>query len=493
MPDNTTKTLQKKIASGLFWNISEKASLHGLKFLVSILLARILEPTQFGIIGMLSLLMEISQAILDSGFGSALIQKKDTTHQDYCSIFYFNMAMGIFLTGLLCLIAPLIAQFFNQPMLIGLTRFLALNIFFNGFGLVQASIFSKEMKFKNLFLINFFAAMLSGIIGIVLAYRGFGVWSIAFQSVFSTFFINLFLWLFNSWRPTLTFSVDSVKSMFPFGSRLLVTDVLSKAFDNLYQTLIGKYYTVADVGYYSNSRSMINALINISSGSLSKVLLPSFSPLQDEKQRLKNGYRKAIRYSSFLFFPLIIGLFAIVDNLIPLLLTDKWIGSIPILKLLCLVNLLYPIDLINLNVLKVKGRMDIYLYISLIRKVFEIIAILLTTRIGIIAMLYGQIVNSVIDFFIYGFTTSMMIPYKTFDQFKDFMPTLIASSIMGAIMLLVGYLNIDSLIIIILLKGVTGLIIYISICLLLDPHLVKEVLSLSAKFINQFAKMVKEE
>ena len=485
MITDTTGTLKRKITSGLFWNLIEKASLHGLKLLVSILLARILEPSQFGIIGMLTLLMAISQSILDSGFGSALIQKKDTTHQDYCTIFYFNLVMGIILTGLLWLLAPSIAEFFNQPDLKNLTKFLSLNIFFNGFGLVQTSIFSKEMKFKSLFLVNFLAALLSGIIGIVLAYRGFGVWSIAFQSVLSTLFTNVFLWVFNSWRPTLVFSMESIKSMFPFGSRLLVSDLISTAFTNLYQTLIGKFYTPSDVGYYSNAGTMVNAILNITSGSMSKVLLPSFSPLQNEIERLKNGYRKAIRYSGFIHFPLMIGLCATVEHLIPLLLTEKWIGSVHILQLLCLVNLLYPMDLLNLNILKVRGRTDLYLKVSIIRKVFEILVILITVRKGIVALLYGQIVNSTIDFFMNGYFTSRMISYSTFDQIKDISPSLLASLLMGTVMYLVRYLGLNNYFLIILIQVIIGLFVYILICLVFEASLVREVKKLLISFVKQ--------
>jgi O-antigen/teichoic acid export membrane protein len=484
MTSDSTKKLKKDITTGLFWNVIEKLSLHGLKLLVSVLLARILEPSQFGIIGMLSLLMAISQSVLDSGFGSALIQKKNATHTDYCSIFYFNLIMGSILTGLLWLSAPYVASFFDQPKLLNLTRFMSLNIFLNGFGLVQSSILSKEMRFKNLFKINFLSAATSGIIAIIFAYRGLGVWSIALQSVLSTLFINLLLWLFNSWRPSFIFSFESVKSMFPFGSSLLATDIFTKAITNLYQTIIGKFYTAADVGYYSNASSMINALLNITNGSFSNVMFPSFSPLQDEEEKLRKGYRKAVRYACFLHFPLMIGLWAIVDHLIPFLLTERWNGSIPILKLLCLANFLYPLDLINLNILKVKGRMDLYFKISTFEKVFALLALFLTVRHGIVAMLYGQIASSISALFINGYYSSKMISYSTFAQIKDVSPSVFASFMMGLGMFLVSYLPLGNPIFYMLLQGIVGIIVYFAVCLFLDSGLVYEIRDLATTFIK---------
>lgn len=481
----TTKTLKKDITSGLFWNIIETTSLHGLKLLVSILLARLLDPSQFGIIGLLSLLMAISQAILDSGLGAALIQKKNATHEDFCSIFYFNIFTGSVLFGALCLAAPLIARFFDQPELIKLTCFMSLNFFFNGFGMVHSSMLLKKMRFKSLFKINFLAAVLSGIIAIILAYSGFGVWSIAFQSVLSTLFINIFLWIFNSWRPTLTFSINSVKTMYSFGSKLLASDILSKAFENLYQTLIGKFYTVADVGFYANARSLINALLNITNGSLSRVLFPSFSPLQNEEQKLKRGYQKTISYASFLHFPMMIGLWAIVDNLIPFLFTEKWLGSIPILKLFCLINLLYPLDMLNLNVLKVKGRTDLFLRITVIKKIFFILTIILTVRYGVMALLYGQLVDAAISFFINGYYTKELISYSTLDQLREVFPSLLLSVAMGLGMTFVRYIPIDSLLLTLLLQIFIGIGFYLALSLVFNASLVREVRNLFLNLINR--------
>ena len=484
MPSNLTQTLKKDIASGLFWNIIETASLHGFKLLVSVILARILEPSQFGIIGMLSMLMAISQAILDSGLGPALIQKKNATHQDYCSIFYFNLFTGIVLTLIIWLTAPMIAAFFDQPELVALSRFLSLNFFLNGFGLVHASILSKKMKFKDLFRINTLAAVLSGTIAVILAYRGGGIWSIALQSVLSTLFTVIFLWLFSSWRPTLIFSIESVKSMYSYGSRLLASDILSKVFENLYQTLIGKFYTASELGFYTNGRSMLNALVNITNGSLSRVLFPSFSKLQDDEYELRRGYQKTIRYAGFIHLPLMIGLFAIVDHLIPLLFTEKWLGSIPIIKLLFLVYLTYPLSVLNLNLLKVKGRSDLFLKVSILKKVFVIISIILTIRHGIIALIYGQIVNSIIDLFIYGYYSEKLIGYNTLDQLKDILPSLFSAVVMGAAMSLVKFLDIDNLIVIILCKGIIGIAAYYLISILINAPLVREVKNLATNLIK---------
>jgi len=452
--------IKQKITTGILWSTIERLSLQGVRLIVSIVLARLLEPSQFGLIGMLSIFMALAQLLLDSGFRSALIQKKDADHVDFCSIFYLNILIGFVLAGILAVSAPAISRFFDQPQLISLTRFLSLNIIFNSFGLVHSSLLSKEMKFKAQFKISLIAGILSGIIGVILAYFGFGIWSIAVQSVLSTLFINIMLWLIDSWRPTLIFSMDSVRSMFSFGSKLLAAEVISTIFQNIYQTFIGKVYTATDLGFYTRARSMLDALINITSGSLSRVIYPYFTPLQDDLARLKTGFTKTIRLSVFLHFPLMIGLWAIADPLIILLMTEKWSGSIPIFKLLCIVNIFYPLDLLNLNVLEVRGRTDLYLRISLIKKVVTIFSILITFKGGIITLLYGQIAASMFMYFLNSYYSGQLVNYNFINQLRDVFPSFFTAIIMGGIMYLIGFYSTHGHLLKIMLQGIIGIGIY---------------------------------
>jgi O-antigen/teichoic acid export membrane protein len=471
-------SLKQKSINGMLWTVSERFSVQAVQLLVQIVLARLLEPAQFGLIGMLLIFIAVTQSIMDSGFGSALIQKKDADQTDSSSIFFFNLLLGVVLASILFLTAPLIAQFYLQPELIPITRVLSLTLVINAFSLVQTSLLAKKLDFKTQMKISFLAMIISGVIGIAMAYQGFGVWSLVAQLVSKSLFQAIFLWLFNDWRPSAAFSYLSLRSMFSFGSKLLISGLIDTTFNNIYQMFIGKVYSPADLGYYSKAKSVELTAIQATSSSLGQVLFPSMVHLQNDLDSLKKAYRKTIRLSLFLHFPLMIGLWAVADPLFRLLLTDKWAPSIPYFQILCIAALLYPLQVLNLNILKVKGRSDLFLKLEIIKKATVVLAIVLTYRHGIIVMLYGQIITSIISYLLNSYYSGVLIGYSQWDQIKDLVPSFGSAVIMGIVMYLVGLLPNESHLLKILFQTITGMLVYYLISLKASSSELAEVKSI---------------
>lgn len=477
-------TLKQKSINGMFWTVGERLSVQAVQLLVQIVLARLLEPAQFGLIGMLIIFTAVAQSIMDSGFGSALIQKKDADQTDASSIFFFNLILGVILALVLSLTAPLIAKFYLQPALTSITRVLSLTLIINAFSLVQKSLLAKKMDFKTQMKISLLAVIISGVIGIVMAKRGFGVWSLVAQMVSKSLFQSIFLWLFNEWRPSAIFSISSLKSMFSFGSKLLVSGLIDTIFNNIYQTFIGKVYSPTDLGFFSKAKSIETAAVQATGSSLGQVLFPSLVHFQDDVINLKKAYRKTIKLSLFLHFPLMIGLWAIAEPLFRLLLTDKWAPSIPYFQILCIVGMLYPLHVLNLNILKVKGRSDLFLRLEIVKRALVVLTIFTTYRWGIIAILYGQIATSLIGYFLNSYYSGRLINYSQCNQIKDLIPSFGSAVIMGFIMYLVGLLPVDSHLLKILFQTLAGVLVYFLVSLKTSSSELKEFMEILRNVIR---------
>ena len=354
--DILADSLKSVTLRALKWTFLETIASRGVQFVVGIVLARLLFPEQFGLIAMLTIFIAVAQCFLDSGFGPALIQKRQISQADKCSIFYFNIAVGMVAAGFLCLVAPWIAAFYEEPILTPLTRALSLTIVINSFGLIHNTILTKQIDFKTLTKVSLIASLLSGIIGVAMAVMGFGVWSLVVQQLSSTGIRTSLLWLFHSWRPALIFKIESLREMFGFGSRLLASQILSHIFDNLYYLVIGKLFTAADLGLFSRAQTLGELPSRTLSGMVGGVTFPVFSRIQGDPDRLKRGMKKALSVLVLINFPIMIGMAVLARPLVLVLLTEKWAGCIYYLQLLCMVGLLYPLHAINLNVLTGSGE-----------------------------------------------------------------------------------------------------------------------------------------
>jgi len=484
--------LKQKTINGMVWSVSERISLQVMHILISIILARLLNPSEFGLLGMLAIFTSIAQSVLDSGFGSALIQKKDATQTDSSSIFYFNLLIGIFLASIFFFSAPFIADFYQQPILKPITRVLSLNMIINAFSLVQLSILRKKMDFKNHFIVSMIAVIISGIAGIVAAYNGLGVWSLVIQTLSHSLAQASALWILSKWRPIGHFSLKSLKTMFSFGSRLLVAGIIETVFKNLYQTFIGKVYSPSDVGYYSRASTMESAASVATSMALGTVVFSAFSPYQDDDRTLRKVHSKTIKMSMFILMPVMIGLIAIAEPLFLFLLTEKWADSIPYFQLLCVIGLLFPIVVQNYNLLRIKGRTDLHLRLEIFKYVMTIIAIALTYKHGIIALIYGQIAVAVISHFVVSYFVGRLVNYTLIDQFKSLFSQGIISLIMGSSIYFVGnLLNTDSNLIIFSTQIVLGVIIYFLLNKLIKSPELEEFLSIIGNFTKTLITKLK--
>jgi teichuronic acid exporter len=457
-------SLRAQTLRALLWSFVGTVGMRGVQFIIGIVLARLLLPEQYGLIGMLAIFMAVAQAFLDSGFGAALIQKRNATQTDICSIFYFNIVVGLVAAALLCLAAPWIAEFYNQPVLTSLTRVLSLIIVINSFGLIQNTVLVKEIDFKTQTTVSLIASLLSGIIGISLAAFGCGVWSLAIQQILSTFFKTVLLWFSNTWRPTLLFSLNSLRGMFGFGSRMFISGLLNTVFDNIYLLVIGKLFSAASLGFYTRAKTLEELPSQTLSSMVGRVTFPVFSTIQDDSVRLKKGLKKALTTLVFVNFPMMIGLALVAKPLVLVLLSEKWAACIPYLQLLCIYGLLYPLHVINLNVLMAMGRSDLFLRLEVIKKILVIITIAVTWRWGIEALIYGQIVLSLLAYYLNSYYNGILLGYPIKEQLFDLSPYLIAAILMGSVVYVVGHLPLPNVWSLLLVQISSGFIVYILLC-----------------------------
>ena len=459
-----SERLKNKTMNALSWSFIERLGQQGIQFFIAIILARLLAPAEFGLIAMLAIFMAVAQSFIDSGFGSALIQNQDATHVDECSIFYFNILVGVIAAGLLCLTAPWIASFYNVPILVPLTRALSLNLVINAFGLIQTTLLTKQINFKAQFKVSLIATFFSGTIGIIMAYNGFGVWSLVAQSLSQNIFRSYLLWLFVSWRPSFIFSIQSLRKLFAFGSKLLFSGLLNTFFENIYLVVIGKLFSPADLGFYSRAKGFQELPVQNISSSVARVTYPVFSSIQDDKVRLKVGVQRALTSMVILSFPLMIGLAVVAGPLVRLLLTDKWLPCVPYLQLLCAAGILYPLHVINLNVLMAQGRSDLFLRLEVLKKVLVLIAIAITYRWGISAIIIGQVFISLVALYLNAYYTGKILDYPVSAQVKDVAPVMVISIIVGIAAYCVKLIHLQNDVFLLMIQILFGAMVYIVLC-----------------------------
>jgi len=413
---------------------------------------------------MLTIFMAVAQSIIDSGFGSSLIQKQDASHVDECSIFYFNVVVGLIAAGAMCVCAPWIAAFYRTPLLVPLSRVLSLNLIINSFGIIQTTLLTKRVEFKKQFVVSLIATIASGGVGVAMAYCEYGVWSLVGQSVSSNLMRTILLWFVIRWRPAPLFSMESLRSMFPFGSRMLLSGLLETVFSNLYLLVIGKVSSATDLGYYSRAQQTQQFPVVSLSSAVNRVTYPVFAKVQTDKVRLKRGVAKALTTLAMVGFPVMIGLAVVSRPLVSVLLTDKWLPSVPYLQLLCVVGLLYPLHAINLNVLKAQGRSDLHLRLEIIKKALNVIAIGVTWSWGITAMICGQLVVSAAAYYLNSYYTGKLLDYRLWEQLRDVLPTCVLACAMGLGVYAVGLVECGNDLVLLMIQVAAGVLLYGVLC-----------------------------
>lgn len=418
------------VFKGFAWSAVERFSYQLIQFIIGILLARILTPDDFGIIGMLNIFLAISQSFIDSGFGNALIQKKGRDQTDYSTVFYFNFVVGILVYLVLFFAAPWIASFYDMPILTPVTRVISLNLVLSSLLLVQKTKMTIELNFRIQAYISFVSVILSGTIGVWMAYQGYGVWSLVYQSLVFNLLSCILFWICAKWLPSRVFSISSFKNLFKFGSKLLVTGIYGPIYDNLNTLIIGKFYSPASLGYFTRANTFVQFPSSNIVGIINRVSMPVLSDIQDNDDNLRFAYRRLIKYTYFFVFPLMLGLAIVSKPLIILLLTEKWIGVVPYMQVLCVAMTLYPICAYNINLLLVKGNSGLHLKLDIIKKVVGIIILAVSAAISIMAICYGTILSSLFAWILTAIFSGRLINLDLFTQIKDMFKPFIISVIM---------------------------------------------------------------
>lgn len=428
-----TESLKHKTLRGTVWSSLERFSVQGVGFIVMIIMARILTPNDYGLVAMLTIFIAISQALADSGFSKALVRKQDRNETDNSTVFYFNIGVGLILYLILFLCAPLIADFYNEPILTSITRVISLSVVINSFVVVQQAILTSRIDFKTLAKASMTAAVISGIVGISMANTGYGVWSIVWYQLTNLTVNACMLWVLSKWRPRLLYSWKSFRELFGFGSKLAASSILDTLYNNIYLIIIGKIFSAADLGYYTRASQFSQFPSSNLSGIIQRVTYPVLCTIQNDDERLRSVYRRFLRLSAFIVFPLMIGLAAVAKPLILLLLKEQWSFCIILLQIVCFSMMWYPIHAINLNLLQVKGRSDLFLKLEIIKKCIGVSILCITAPMGLIAMCIGGIFNSIICLIVNTHYTGKLIQVGFLKQMRDLLPTLTYSLTMGLI------------------------------------------------------------
>ena len=465
-----TSSLKNKTARGIIWSSVERFSVQGVQFLVMIIMARLLTPEDYGLVGMLTVFTAVSQSLIDSGFSQALIRKQDRTETDNSTVFYFNLVIGVFLYAVLFLSAPLIADFYDEPVLVNITRVLCISVFINSLVVVQRALLTARIDFKTQAKAALFAAILSGIIGIWMASVGYGVWSIVAQQLVNLGCNALLLWIFFRWHPSLCYSWRSFRELFTFGSKLLASGLLDTLYRNIYLIVIGKVFSASDLGYYTRTYQFSEFPSSNVTGIMQRVTYPVLCSIKDENARLAN-----------IIFPLMMGLAAVAHPLVLVLLKEQWLFCATLLPILCFSMMWYPVHSINLNLLQVKGRSDLFLRLEIIKKVLGVLVLCITLPMGLIAMCTGSVFSSVLCLVINTRYTGKLINIGFLIQVKDLLPSFVLSLSMGILVWSVVHILALPSLLSLIVGVLVGMVYYILFAILFRFKELKELMEVLRK------------
>jgi len=432
-------SLKQKAISGASWSLTGRVIQHGVQFIIGIVLARLLLPAEYGLVAMALVFITISYVFVDSGFSSAIVQRKNLSSSDLSTVFYLNLGVSILVFIILYLSAELIADFYNESQLIKIVRILSFIVILYALTIVQNSLIKRDVNFKLKARIEIVSQILSGIIAIYLAYKGYGVWALIWKSLLNQIFINIQLWLKNNWFPSLEFSKSAFIELFSFSSRILIADIIDRVYNQAHRLVVGKFFPPSELGFYTRAEQFKNLPSYAISNSLMSFLLPVFSKMQDEPERLKNAARKVLKIIMFFNINTLFLMGIIAKPLIQVLLGERWLPSVSYFQLLVFVGLFYPLHAINIQVIIALGRSDLSIRIEMIKKIVGIPAILLGIFVSIKAMIIGMIFTSLIALAINTYYTNRLINFGIIEQFKCISSNFIIAIIMTIILLPIQY------------------------------------------------------
>ncbi len=454
-------SLKAKTLAGMSWSFIEKVSNNLVLFVIGIVLARILSPTDYGIVGLITVFLAVSQTIVDSGLSQSLIRKQQCTDLDYNTMFYANIVFGVVTFFVLFAGSGYIAKFYDKPELSLLTKIMALNLIVNSFGLIETVILTKKLDFKTQAKISVISSISGGVIGIVFAYMGFGYWSLAIKTLITNLHRVLLLRFHSTWRPKFLYSAASFKEMFSFGMKLLTVSLIDTIYKNIYQMIIGKTFSLTQLGLYTRAMQFKNLPATNITSTVQRVSYPVLASLSNDKAKMRTGYHKLIRLTYYITSLVMLGLLICSKEVILLLVGDKWSEAIPYLQIMCLAGSLYPLHAINLNMMKALDRADLFLKVAIYKKIMVIPVIVIGIKFGMIVLLWGMVFNSFIAYLINSMYSAKLISYSTWDQLKDIFPALLENGFVMFVAFIAGNFLTTNLYLSLTIKTVVALILVV--------------------------------
>lgn len=454
--------MKSKVLSGLFWKVMENGGTQGIQFIVSIILAKLLTPEEYGVVGLITIFITIANVFVQNGFNTALVQKKNADDVDFSSVFYLSLGTAGVMYAILFFAAPFIANFYEEPELVLIVRVLAITLFFGAVTSVQNAAVAKRMEFRGLFFATLAAVIISGALSIVMAYKGMGVWALVGQQIAYYFFLMIVLFVTVSWKPKLLFSLTRVKTLFSFGWKLLCSSLIDTVYNNIYGLVIGKAYNNEMLGYYNRGDQFPKLITNNLGIAIQSVMLPAFSEKQSDKPMVKSMVRRSIVTSSFVILPMMAGLIAVAKPMVVVLLGEKWLPCVPFLQLMCVAYSFWPIHIANLQAINAMGRSDTFLKLEIIKKAVGVVGLIIGIRFNVYVLV---ILKAVIDFictFINAWPNKKLLDYSIIEQWKDILPSMGISIIMGICAYLVQFV-IHNALICLVVQIVVGAGVYIGL------------------------------
>lgn len=437
----TNQHTTANVISSLLWKLLERGGTQGIQFIVQIVLARLLAPEQFGAIAIVLVFINLAHIFVQSGFNTALIQKKDADDEDFSSIFYLSLFVALILYVVMFFFAPFIASFYNNQILVPVLRVLSFTLFAGAFNSIQNAFVSRHLMFKKLFKSSLGAMLISGVSGVIAAYQGLGIWALVIQQLVNQYSVTIIMWFTVKWRPKRVFSFPKVKTLFSFGWKLLASSLINEMYLDLRTLIIGRIFAPATLGYYNRGQQFPKVIVSNIDGSIQSVMLPTLSAHQENRVKVKEMMRRAIVTSSFLIFPMMIGMAVVAEPLVKIVLTEKWLPAVPFLQIFCISYALMPIHTANLQAINALGKSDIFLKLEIVKKIVGTIILGASLPFGIYAIALGEVISGLISSFINAYPNKLLLDYSYKEQWADITPSLLISIVMGGIVYLVKFLN----------------------------------------------------
>lgn len=472
------------VISNFIWRFAERCGAQLVTFIVSIVLARILAPEDYGTIALVTVFTTILQVFVDSGLGTALIQKKNADDLDFSSVFYFNFVVCLVLYAAMFMAAPVIAKFYGDVTLTPIIRVISLTIVISGVKGIQQAYVSKNMLFKRFFFSTIGGTIFSAFIGIGLAKAGYGVWALVAQQLSNATVDTVILWITVRWRPRKNFSWERLKGLLSFGWKLLVSSLLDTCYNNLRNLIIGKMYSPSDLAFYNQGDKFPKLIVTNINTSIDSVLLPTMSSAQDDRERVKKMTRRAIKTSTYVMAPLMMGLAFCATPIVKLVLTDKWLPCVPFLRIFCITYMFWPVHTANLNAINAMGRSDWFLRLEIIKKIMGMAILLSTMWFGVMAMAYSLLLSSVLSQIINSWPNRKLLGYGYLEQVRDFAPGILLAVAMGICVYLIGYISLPT-IVTLGIQILAGATFYIGISAILKLEEFEYLLGMIKSFLNR--------